>query len=239
MQYNRYLYPLVGLFSCALWFVNVPDCNANLIFDVTLDTSPLQVIGQRFLIDFQLNDGSGIGDANNTVRITNFHFGGGGVGGTPFPPLGGATGDLSLSFVRITDKEFLNEFTQEFVFGSTLSFRVNLTTKLDDAGLTPDAFSFAILDGISGAPLPTTGLGDALLLVNINSSTPRIEPFPTSADSPIQLFAPQVRAVAETASSISMLLIGLGAVWCWRCGCLRLDKHSRPGSGAPGDAATT
>jgi hypothetical protein len=210
MKYNRYLGVLVGLFAYAFSFVDAPDCHANLIFNVSLNTSPL--IGNAagpFYIDFQLIDGSGTGDANNTVKITNFLFGGGDAVGSPLPPIGGASGDLS-SFVSITDNSFLNEFTQQFNPGSKFSFTVNLTTNVD-VGPTPDAFSFAILDNTL-APLPTTGLGDALLLVNINSSTARPETFPTTDGSNIQ---PRVN-LPETGSSISMLLIGIGAVWCFR-----------------------
>ena len=208
-NHNRHL-SLLGLVVCALSFVNAPDCRANLIFDVTLATSSL--IGNPagpFYIDFQLNDGSGTGDTNNTVTINNFLFDGGSAAGSPLPGIGGASGSL-FSSVGITDSAFLNEFTQQFFAGVTLSFRVNLTTNLD-SGLTPDAFSFAILDNTL-TPLPTTGLGDALLLVNINSSKPQIETFPTTDGTAIQ---PRFN-VPETGSSFAMLLIGLGAVWCLR-----------------------
>jgi hypothetical protein len=215
MHRNHYL-PLLGLsiFACSLLAASTSHAT-SIGFNVSLGTSPL--IGSSagpFYIDFQLIDGSGIGDANNTVTINNFLFGGGNAVGSPLPPIGGASGDLS-SFVSITDNSFLNEFTQQFNPGSKLSFHVNLTTNVDIGSPTPDAFSFAILDNTL-APLPTTGLGDALLLVNINSSTPLVEPFPTSPGSPIQLSAPEISAVPETGSSISMLLVGLGAVWCFR-----------------------
>jgi hypothetical protein len=38
-----------------------------------------------FYIDFQLNDGRGIGDANNMVAIGNFQFDGGNPMGNPSP----------------------------------------------------------------------------------------------------------------------------------------------------------
>jgi hypothetical protein len=121
-----------------------------------MDTSPLMGSPPPgpFYIDFQLNDGRGIGDANNMVAIGNFQFDGGNPMGNPLPPIGGAMGDLSSS-VTITDSSFLNEFTQQFNPGSIFSFRVDLTTNVD-TGQTPDAFSFAILDSTLG-PLPTTG----------------------------------------------------------------------------------
>ena len=90
------------------------------------DTSPLMGSPPPgpFYIDFQLNDGRGIGDANNMVAIGNFQFDGGNPMGNPLPPIGGAMGDLSSS-VTITDSSFLNEFTQQFNPGSDLSTNSN------------------------------------------------------------------------------------------------------------------
>jgi hypothetical protein len=239
MKHNRYL-PMLGLIACAFASVlNVPECHAVLIFDVSMDTSPLiNNPAGPFYIDFQLNDGSGIGDGNNTVTINNFLFPGGNPVGSPLPPIGGASGDLSSS-VSITDKSFLNEFTQQFNPGSGLSFRVNLTTNVD-AGSTPDAFSFAILDNTL-APLPTTGLGDAFLLVDINQTHPAIDTFRSADGSPIQLAAPQfsVISVPETGSSISMLLIGLGAIWCLRRGFPVTDHGKKKLSMLSSDAEVT
>src|SRR3974377_1196092 len=54
-----------------------------------------------FSLDFQLNDGSGLGDANNTATINNFTFGTGSATGTA-NLAGGAAGNLS-STVALTD----------------------------------------------------------------------------------------------------------------------------------------
>ena len=92
-------------------------------------------------------------------------------------------------------------------------------------GKTPDAFSFAILDSTL-APLPTTGSPlDAFLLIDIDRPRPVIETFRTSDASPVQLPAPQVSIISpvpvpDTGSPISMLLMGLGAVWCFGRGFL-------------------
>src|SRR5262245_26936807 len=112
---------------------------ADVIFDVTLDTRPL--IGnaaQPFFVNFQLNDGTGEGDANNSVAISNFAFG----GGEPVGPailFGGAVGNLA-GIVRISDTNFTNLLIQEFVPGDSFSFTVRLTTNVD-VGLNPDQFS--------------------------------------------------------------------------------------------------
>ena len=213
MQQSRYI-SLFGIIVCTLSLTCAPACHAILLFDVSLDTSPL--IGEGpFFADFQLNDGSGSGDTNNTASLRNIDLGGGSLGSIAISN-GGATGSLT-STMMLTDSAFLNEFTQQFNAGFTLTFNVSLTTNVD-RGPTPDAFSFAILDNML-APLPTSGLGDALLLININSSNPSIETFGTTPEGPFALSAPRVRnaatSIPDTGSSIGLLslgLLGLGAL---------------------------
>jgi hypothetical protein len=146
--------------------------SAQIAFNVTLDTSTLGGFPGPFAIDFQLNDGSGTGDANNTATITNFLFGGGAPSGSPVLS-GGATGDLSSSVV-ITDSDFFNDFNQGFTPGSSLSFDVYLTTSVD-AGGTPDQFSFAIFN--NGEEIPTIGPADVLVSVYIDSGIPVVTAF--------------------------------------------------------------
>lgn len=175
-------------------------CDADLIFDVTLNTIPL--IGDSaapFYLDFQLNDGSGIAFGNNTATLSNFDFGGGAAAGPP-NPTGGASGDLTTS-VTISDTEFLNEFYQEFTPGATLKFRVQLTTN-DEGGPTPDQFSFAILDN-SLSQIPTTDIGGALFTVDL-AANPSISTF-----SNVTLGAPNLSAVPEPSSA---LMLGLAAL---------------------------
>ena len=90
------------------------------------------------------------------------------------PNFGGVTGDLS-STVTLVDSSFFNNFQQSFTAGSTLSFVVDLTTNLD-AGGTPDAFTFAILDNL-GNNISTSDPGGSLLTVNLNSATPTVTSF--------------------------------------------------------------
>lgn len=128
---------------------------AGLLFNVSLDTSQLSTLygSSSYAIDFQLSDGDNIETENNTAVLSNFQFGGGTAIGTPTefcssPVVGdclGISGDLS-SGVTFSDKEFLNEFLQEFTPGNLLSFDVSLTTNVD-AEPTPDKFSFVLTDG--------------------------------------------------------------------------------------------
>jgi hypothetical protein len=219
-------YQLLGLIFAAC-FIPALDCHADLVFDVSLDTSGLMGHSAGpFYIDFQLNDGSGnFSEGVNTAKISNFS--GGRLTGTP-QLFGGATGSLAAgSTLTLKDNAALiNEFFQTFTPGSLVSFHVSLTTNVD-SGPIPDAFSFSILDNLL-SPIPTTNFADAFLFVNINSAIatqpdllnsilagdPTRPPF-------ISIGMPQVTGipvVPETGSAISMLLIALGVVWCfqWR-----------------------
>ena len=123
---------------------------ADEIVDISVNTSPLTTppasLAGPFTLLFQLTDGSGVGDANNTVTISNFAFGGG----------SGPSGPISL-----TDTSFFVFSNPGFIPGSSLSFVVDLTTN-PDLGGTPDQFSFAILTN-AGTNITTTDvLGGSL-----------------------------------------------------------------------------
>jgi hypothetical protein len=226
MKHNHYHF-LLGLIVSSFFFIEAPICRADLMFDVKLNTSGLKDHpAGPFSIDFQLNDGSGNFAGVNTATISNFTFGSGG-GPTGAPNLfGGAMGNLSSSVTLTDNGAFVNEFFQEFVPGNLLSFTVSLTTNVDP-GLTPDGFSFSILDSLL-SPLPTTNFADAFLFVNINSADLTTADLgnsifagdptrpPLAGGDVISIGAPQIPGVPETGSSITMLLIGLGAVWCFR-----------------------
>lgn len=165
---HRFVVPAGAAF--ALWLYAAVAQAAPIAFHVTIDTTPL--IGHAdgpFAIDFQLIDGSGLGNGNASATLSDFAFTGVGAGPTGAPTTtGGAGGALDLT-VTLTDTAFFNEFYQAFLPGGGFSFRVTLDGVVE-AGPTPDAFSFAILDQ-NLFSIPTTGLGDALLLVNITGTS--------------------------------------------------------------------
>jgi hypothetical protein len=153
-----------------------------------------------FQIDLQLTDGSGTGDANYTATVTGFNFGGGALLGTP-TNTGGVTGSLS-STVTLVDSGFFNNFQQSFTAGSTLSFMVDLTTNLD-AGGTPDAFTFAILDSL-GNNISTSDPGGSLLTVNLDSAKPTVTTFAGTGN-----YA-SVSATVTTPEPGTLTLLGTG-----------------------------
>jgi len=143
-----------------------PACNASFIFTISVDTSAL--IGhpaEPFYSEFQLNDGSGTGNGNNTALLGPFDFAGGAPVGSPIL-IGGASGDLS-SHVVLSDDDFLNEFIQQFMPGPRLTFDVELSTVVEP-GPQPDQFSFAILD-CNLIEIPTLGPADALVIADITA----------------------------------------------------------------------
>jgi hypothetical protein len=203
----RLIRAITGVVGClvlsASWAAAAP-----LTFQVVVNTTPL--VGNAagpFALDFQLNDGSGLSDGNNTATISDFSFTGAGAGPTGLPSrVGGATGSLS-STVSLTDSGFLNEFFQGFTAGNSLRFLVTLTSNVD-AGLAPDAFSFAILDR-NLLNVATTGLGDSLLLVDITRANLGLADVRTfTSTSPVGVTA-TATAVPEP---VSLLLLGVGAV---------------------------
>ncbi len=213
-------------------------CLADTI-SLSLNTAPLTgSVAGPFFIDFQFVDGSGIGDANNTVNIGDFVFGGGGVVGLP-ELTGGAAGSLS-SQVSMTDSSFFNEFTQEFTGGSSLSFQLNLTTNVDAQGV-PDEFSFAILDN-TGVELPTQGLAvvgsDVFLDLNIDSATnPSIQTFasdiarsPAAGGPPIEIASPTITmgptAVPEPSALALTALFVAGVLLPRAFGFLMVRRHN-------------
>ena len=201
---------------------------ANLVYDVSLDTSPL--IGSAagpFSIDFQMIDGSGLSDGNNTVGVSSLDFGAGGsASGTP-TLIGGATGDL-FSAVSMTDSSFFNEFTQGFTPGSVLNFEISFSANVDSGA--PDTFSFAIEDS-TGTPLPTQAISslgtDTFLFFQIDSANPTVQTFaadttraPAAGGDPIHIATPSASPVGSSSSpepsSGELLCIGIGLAFLFR-----------------------
>ncbi len=176
-------------------------------YHIRMDTAPL--VGHAagpFALNFQFTDGSGNtpGDANNTVHLFNFNFGGGSGMGTS-ATINGASGDLA-SGVTLTDTDLLNDFAQTFTPGNELNFDVTLTNNADASG-TPDEFTFAILDN-TGIELPTLGLADVgadvFLLTDLTGDPLTLQTFasddsqaPAGGGNPLAIAAPTATAVPE------------------------------------------
>src|SRR5207245_6462321 len=108
---------------------------------------------------------------------------------------------------------FLNAFMQPFNPGSLLQFRLQTSTNLD-AGVTPDEFSFSILDNTL-SELPTLGFFDVFVVLDIDSANPVPQAFgsdpsrpPQGGGSGITMGAPVVTAAIPEPSSFILLGIG-------------------------------
>jgi hypothetical protein len=182
-----------------------PAAATSISFHVQVNTAPL--IGNSsapFSLDFALTDGSGTLAGPNTVFINDFTFGGGSPAGAP-TLTGGVSGSLASSVTLSDSASFFNELFQPFTPGSSLGFDVTMTTNADP--VSPDAFAFAILDK-NLFNLPTTGLGDSLLLANITPGLTRagVQAFSTTAPAGVAVSVAAVPAPEPA----TLLLVGTG-----------------------------
>ena len=211
-------------FAVFLWLCGAFSVTqASVLYDISMNTAPL--IGHPagpFSVEFQLVDGSGAGDANNSAVLSSFALAGGSPVGGPAVK-GGTTGNLS-SAVNFIDSSFLNQFIQAFTPGNSLKFELSQTTNIDSGG-TPDQFSFSILDK-TGSEIPTLAGAfiDVFLETDINSANPLIQTFasdpsraPTGGGPPINIPAPTVtQAAVPEPSTILLLPWALVVLLGWR-----------------------
>jgi hypothetical protein len=192
--------------------------HADTLFkQVTLDTSSgfSETPPGPFSLAFEFTDGSGTGDGNNIVTLSNFQFGfGGSPAGAPFTS-GGASGDLSTAVV-LTDTGFDNIFFQGFTPGTILQFNLSITTNVDAGGI-PDEFIMSILDS-SLSPLPTTSSSPLfpLLVIDIDSSNPTVQTFasdtsqePAAGGFPVFFDAPVVTSSSPTPEPATGWICGI------------------------------
>jgi hypothetical protein len=182
-------------------------------FSVSLNTSSLVGLGQ-FSLAFQLADGSGLGDANNTVSLHDFNFHGGSTGSVG-GVFGGATGNFS-SGVSLTDTDaFFNAMFQSFTPGTSVSFLATLSNNAD-AGPFQDLFAMSLLDG-SGTGIPTldTNGNDTLLTITLDGNlNPPLGAWGTDPQrSALHLAAPDVARIPEP-GSLMLLVSGFAAGLC-------------------------
>jgi hypothetical protein len=103
---------------------------ADFMYTFSADTS--SVAGQTGSLDIQFNpNGPG---GSDTVSITSFSNVGGTLGAASL--IGDVTGTLAALPVTFTDDTPLNDLSQAFTFGSSLTFTVDLATNSASPGAT-------------------------------------------------------------------------------------------------------
>jgi hypothetical protein len=191
----------------------VSAVRASVVKTVTLDTSALGALPSGpFSLAFQLADGSGTGDGNNAVVLSNFQLGSGSPNGFPLV-FGSAFGDLS-STVTLTDADVANVFVQGFVPGNTLSFLLTFTTNVD-AGGTPDEFIFSILDGTFN-PIPTNSPNgiSSFLVIDFDSDHPALQAF--GGDTVSAPVVGNVASTPEPSTGVLLVIPLVGLAWAAR-----------------------
>ena len=210
--------PFITAALCAAVALTGPALRAQANFDIHITTSAL--IGNPagpFYLDFQLNDGSGLGNNDNTAILSAFNF----HGGAALPSVstfGGAMGNLS-STITLKDSSPFNEIFEAFTPGASFDFHLLLTTKVDSP--TPDLFAFSILDS-STFSLPTTAASDAFVEITINGINPTAVAYAGDvAGGGIPIAAPSIVAVPVPSTYGVMAALTLSAATLWRRRTLR------------------
>jgi hypothetical protein len=171
MKLNQNSLMLLAL-GLVLGWCSAPLANAQTtpptLYHVTIDTSLLAGHpAGPFFLQFTLTDGSGTGDANSTVIVTNFNFGLDGQESGEPDTLGGVSGDMSLG-VTLTDSAADNEFVEGFLPGVILTFDVLASLSLDQ-GTNSDLFDIALLDNLEER-VPTLDTNSENILVRLTTS---------------------------------------------------------------------
>jgi len=175
------------------------------------------IVGQgTFSLAFQLVDGSGIGNADNTVQLFGFNFYGGSASGSPLL-FGGAAGDVSTVLTLTNSDPFFNAAIQGFVPGQQLTFDATFTNNLDTP--FPDLFLLSLLDP-TGNGIPTLDtVYDSFLAVNLNGTTTVVDgittpptsvfgadPSQTNYDLPAPIVTPEPSSLVLLATSCLFLV---------------------------------
>lgn len=205
MKYNNQLNRTLTAIAAAFILLGTATSQA-VTYYVSINTSPLLSLPASgpFSLDFQFNNGSVLN--NNTATISNFNFFGGFATGSAVPSDLGVIGNIG-STVSFNNSAAFQELYQTFIPGSALTFNVDLTNAVD--GLTPDLFAVAILDS-NLLNIPTTGFGDSLVAITINSTIPEVQVGQGTGD-----FAGVTASVPDSGATIALLgfaLAGMGGL---------------------------
>ena len=228
---------LVLLFCAACFGVRQKPARAafETAYHVRLDISPLAGLG-LFNAEFQLTDGSGTGNGNSRVTISNVFLTNAQLGAILPPTSGNASGDLS-GVLLLTDGPGPNNSLADFAQGFSVTnanapaffdFDINFSLdSIEPSSSTPDNFAFLLLTGDGSQTLPTNGpTGGEVTSAPFDQTAPALQGYTSAPGNTPFLTAPLIvplanQAAAPEPTSGLLLLIGVGA------GAVKASKAAR------------
>ena len=175
-------------------------------FQVTVNSTPLNGLSGFLAFDFL----AGSPVPGNSAGIVGFATAGTLGSSTPS---GDVTGSLIPGPLTLGDTQFFNEWLQTVtMFGNSLSFVLNLGSSVAPGALTPDAFSFFLLDSnqVPFATSDPTGAG-ALFFINLDgaNTNPTVysSRFATATVQPISSAVPEPSAMLLILIAVPFVLL--------------------------------
>ena len=187
---------------------------------VTVNTATISALAGQ--LDFQFNPGSGALAA--FVDISSFSSTGGSLSGSP-TLTGGASGNLT-STVHIDNSGGLNDYLQNFTFGTALQFQVSFggAALSSPNGTSTDTFGLALYDPSFNPQLNDGSQGDFIVTVDVNtdgSTTPHLASSPAGLVTVTQV----VQTGVPEPSTWALCVIGLAGIATWRRRRCRAGLH--------------
>lgn len=142
---QRTLTRMILILICVIGTISTSGSRASPIL-FSVDTSVLAGRTGTLAFDF-------IGDIGNTATIASFQTSG---SASPGITIGNTNSILPSPTSLITGTSFFNEVTVDLIFGSLITFKVEMSQSAPGAGGTPDALSLFFLDSASGLPMFST-----------------------------------------------------------------------------------
>ena len=182
-------------FAAASLFVlgGPQSLRASSMYNVSITTAPLAATAGYLAFDLT----GGIPLQNNVATVSLFSSDATlGVASTS----GDVAGTLTPGPLTLTADQFFNEWLQPVQFGSTINFRLTVTTNFT-AG-TPDSFAFFLLDSTQ-TPFSTSdpsGTDSVFAIDLLPGTTPQVF---TSTNSPAQFTATVTPVVVGTTPELT------------------------------------
>jgi len=173
-----------SIFAASLLLLGSTTAMAGLVTqEFNVNTSGLEGLGQ-FTLFFQLVDGSGVGNSDNTVTLTNFNFNGGSATAGTAMEFGGGTGDMSSGVTLTNSNSLLNFVSQSFTPGPQLSFLASFTNNLNSP--FADMFTTSLIDpNGNGVPTLDPSGNDTLITITLTGA---VQPGPDGNAPPVATF---------------------------------------------------